>query len=180
MHRFQKNYLLWYDSAASDQPKVSQTLNTFLRDAAVQTKCESPALNVQRLRLIKSPAEIELMRQTCRIASKAINKTIQKTRPNDSEHHMFARVDYYCRMNDANYLAYPPVVASGRNATTIHYINNTQLSKAGELVLMDAGCEYGGYTSDITRTWPVSGDFNPVQRVLYEVILTVQRELIGE
>lgn len=57
----------------------------------------------------------------------------------DSEHHIFARVDYYCRMNGASYLAYPPVVASGRNATTIHYINNSQTTGAEDLVLMDAG-----------------------------------------
>lgn len=60
----------------------------------------------------------------------------------DSEHHMFARVDYYCRMNGASHLAYPPVVASGQNATTIHYINNSQTASANDLVLMDAGKKF--------------------------------------
>lgn len=83
-------------------------------------------------------------------------------------------------MLNASYLAYPPVVASGNNATTIHYINNNQITKDGEMILMDAGCEYGGYTSDITRTWPINGKFTPAQRVLYEVLLTVQKELIGK
>lgn len=170
--------MLWYDSLTSDQPKVTQTVNLFAKQLN-QIAAESPTINIHRIRLIKSSAEIELMRKTCEIASKAINKTIRKSKPNDTEHQMFARVDYYCRMNGASYLAYPPVVATGRNATTIHYINNTQVSKAGELILMDAGCEYGGYTSDITRTWPINGEFSTVQRVLYEVILAVQKEMIG-
>lgn len=165
----------------SDQPKVTQTINSFLNQQQItKTNAESPTANIHRIRLIKSIAEIELMRKTCQIASTAINKTMQKSKPGDTEHKMFARVDYYCRMMDASYLAYPPVVATGRNATTIHYINNTQVSKAGELVLMDAGCEYGGYTSDITRTWPINGEFTAVQRVLYEVILAVQKEAIGK
>lgn len=102
-------------------------------------------------------------------------------------------------MNGASYLAYPPVVATGPNATTIHYINNTQTTGPTDLVLMDAGkshrllsaqnfffaiskyppgCEYGGYTSDITRTWPISGSFTQSQLVLYEIVHTVQKELI--
>lgn len=171
--------MVWYDSVISDQSKVSQIISLYLKTIN-QQNAESPTKNIHQIRLIKSAAEIELMRKTCRIASKAINKTIRKSKPGDTEHQMFARVDYYCRMNDATYLAYPPVVATGRNATTIHYINNTQISNAGELVLMDAGCEYGGYTSDITRTWPINGEFTTIQRILYEVILTVQKELIGK
>lgn len=91
---------------------------------------------------------------------------------------MFARVDYKCRMAGASFLAYPPVVAAGQNATIIHYVQNSQLAKSGEMILMDAGCEYGGYSSDITRTWPVNGQFTDPQRVLYEVIHTLQRDLL--
>lgn len=119
------------------------------------------------------------MRKTCRIASECINETMRDTKPGDSEHHIFARVDYKCRMQNASFLAYPPVVASGNNATTIHYISNSQLTKEGDMVLMDAGCEYGGYSSDITRTWPVSGKFNPHQQILYEVISHLQKDLIN-
>lgn len=120
------------------------------------------------------------MRRTCAIASAAINETMRETRPDlDTEHQVFARVDYKCRMAGANRLAYPPVVAAGRNATIIHYVQNTQLVRAGEMVLMDAGCEYGGYSSDITRTWPAGGRFSDAQRVLYEVVWQLQHELIG-
>ena len=67
-------------------------------------------------------------------------------------------------MLGAQFLAYPPVVAAGNNANTIHYIQNTGLVGQGDMVLMDAGCEYHGYTSDITRTWPISGSFSDPQR----------------
>ncbi|KAL5012065.1 hypothetical protein ScPMuIL_010616 [Solemya velum] len=76
-------------------------------------------------------------------------------------------------------LAYPPVIAGGNRANTIHYINNNQIVADGELVLMDAGCEFHGYASDITRTWPVSGKFTSSQRVLYDVVLAVQEKCIG-
>jgi Xaa-Pro aminopeptidase len=81
-------------------------------------------------------------------------------------------------MNGASMLAYPPVVASGKNATTIHYINNTQIVRDGDMVLLDAGCEYAHYSSDITRTWPINGKFTDPQRVLYEIVLNVQKDLI--
>lgn len=64
---------------------------------------------------------------------------MRESKPGDSEHHIFARVDYHCRMDNASFLAYPPVVAGGKNATTIHYISNSQVVKDGEMVLMDAG-----------------------------------------
>lgn len=94
---------------------------------------------MHRQRVIKSPSEIQLMRKTCEIASNAINQTMRDSKPGDSEHHVFARVDYYSRMNNASFLAYPPVVAAGNNANAIHYIYNSQIVKDGEMVLMDAG-----------------------------------------
>lgn len=71
------------------------------------------------------------------------------------------------------------MVAGGNNCTTIHYINNSQIVNDGQLVLMDAGCEYGGYTSDITRTWPISRSFTDSQRVLYELVLNLQQDMFG-
>lgn len=91
------------------------------------------------MRLYKSPAEQELMKKTCLIACKAIKSTIKNSKPGDNESQIFARVDYECRMNGAEYLAYPPVVAGGNRANIIHYINNNQIVKDGEMVLMDAG-----------------------------------------
>lgn len=128
---------VFYDEAADTQPSLTRTLRTHMSTASAHLK--SPTQLLHELRVIKSPAEIELMRKTCRIAAAAVNRTMQESRPGDSEHHINARVDFHCRMSDASFLAYPPVVAAGQNANTIHYIVNTQVVQDGELVLMDAG-----------------------------------------
>lgn len=91
------------------------------------------------LRLIKSPAEQKLMQESCNIASAAIARAMAVSSPGITEHQLFATVDYESRMRGAEILAYPPVVAAGNNATIIHYINNTQQTKPGDMVLMDAG-----------------------------------------
>ncbi|KAJ6637107.1 Xaa-Pro aminopeptidase 3 [Pseudolycoriella hygida] len=176
--KFGRIDFLWYDNKC-DQPTITEQINSIVSRTSAKLT-EALTLFIHKQRVIKSESEIKLMRKTCEIASEAINKTIRTSKPGDSEHHIFATVDYHCRMNGASYLAYPPVVASGSNATTIHYINNSQIVNPMDLVLMDAGCEYGGYTSDITRTWPISGSFTQPQLVLYEIIHTVQKELISK
>ncbi|XP_067640634.1 xaa-Pro aminopeptidase 3 [Eurosta solidaginis] len=167
---------VWFDVPSSNQSSITADVQQI---AGGLQEIKSPLVFIQSMRLFKSDCEQELMRRTCQIASRAINEVISESKPGLSEHHLFAAVDYKCRMKNASFLAYPPVVASGNNATTIHYISNTQLTKSGEMVLMDAGCEYGAYTSDITRTWPIDGNFTQPQKVLYDVILQLQKELIG-
>uniref|UniRef100_D3TND4 Xaa-pro aminopeptidase n=1 Tax=Glossina morsitans morsitans TaxID=37546 RepID=D3TND4_GLOMM len=175
----QQKPLIWYDSRVSDLPQLNKQIVNVLDTTKSQEQLLSPIGLVHGMRLIKSPAEQDLMRRTCQIASEAINDVMRCTKPGHSEHHIFAMIDYQCRLRNASYLAYPPVVASGANATTIHYIENSQLTKSGDLVLMDAGCEYGGYTSDITRTWPVNGEFSEPQKILYDIVLELQKELIN-
>ncbi|KAK3920238.1 Xaa-Pro aminopeptidase 3 [Frankliniella fusca] len=174
-------FMLWYDFRQPIDLKVHQILSSFVSDVAqsVAKMWMSPRKLVHELRVIKSPAEQVLMRKSCQIASKAIETTIASSHPGISEHELFATVDYHSRMNGAEYLAYLPVVAGGERANIIHYINNSQIINDGELVLMDAGCEYHSYSSDITRTWPVSGKFSPKQREVYEALLSVQVELIS-
>jgi intermediate cleaving peptidase 55 len=89
-----------------------------------------------------------------------------------------AKFDYTTSLLGATRPAYVPVVASGPSALTIHYTSNDLLLEPGSLVLFDAGCEYAGYASDITRTFPVDGSFTPAQRDLYEAVLTVERTLV--
>lgn len=133
-----RDTLIWYDQNASELADVTASVGASAA-LTVANGTESPTVFVHRERLIKSPAEIQLMRRTCDIAATAINRTMHESQPGDSEHHIFARVDYHTRMANASFLAYPPVVAGGANATTIHYINNTQIVNDGQLVLMDAG-----------------------------------------
>ncbi|XP_075226557.1 xaa-Pro aminopeptidase 3 isoform X2 [Lycorma delicatula] len=170
--------VLWYDYLNAVNTEVHSVMTSVIDGANGKQIWESPRYFTHQLRLIKSPVEQRLMQESCNIASTAVSKAMAVTRPGITEHQLFATVDYESRMKGAEILAYPPVVAAGNNATIIHYINNTQQTQSGDMVLMDAGCEYHGYVSDITRTWPVDGKFTDPQRVLYEIILALQLELI--
>ncbi|CAJ0756726.1 16020_t:CDS:10 [Entrophospora sp. SA101] len=114
---------------------------------------------IQDLRLVKSDSEIKLMKKA-----------------GLSEHDLYAKIDFECRIRGAQFLAYVPVVACGINALTMHYVRNDMPLRDGELVLMDAGGEYYGYASDITRTWPVNGRFTQPQKELYEAVLKLCTE----
>jgi Xaa-Pro aminopeptidase len=85
-----------------------------------------------------------------------------------------ATVDYAFRSRGAAGPSYPSIIASGPNAATLHYINNDRAMRTGELLLIDAGCEYGFYASDVTRTFPIGARFTPLQRDLYEIVLEAQ------
>ncbi|XP_018576611.1 probable Xaa-Pro aminopeptidase 3 isoform X2 [Anoplophora glabripennis] len=172
-----KNLMLWYDFLTPVQNSVHKVISDYISDSRNQ-KCDNPKSFIHRLRLYKSPAEIALMQKSCDITAKAFKEAMSSSKPCLGENQIFAEIDYRCRMQGAEYLAYPPVVAGGSRATIIHYINNNQLINDGEMVLVDAGCEYHGYSSDVTRTWPVNGKFTPQQREIYEVVYSVQEELI--
>lgn len=95
-----------------------------------------------------------------------------------TESSLVAHFEYITSLAGSPRAAYVPVVASGPSALTIHYTSNSLPLNSGDLVLLDAGCEYGGYASDITRTWPVSGTFTSAQRDLYEAVLRVEKDCI--
>lgn len=119
------------------------------------------------------------MQEAGRITAQAFRRTMAFSRGDVDESVLFAKFDFENRIHGANFLAYPPVVAGGNRANTLHYINNNQIIKDGEMVLLDGGCEYFGYVSDITRTWPVNGRFNAAQAELYEAVLEVQRSCLS-
>ncbi|XP_063983460.1 xaa-Pro aminopeptidase 3-like isoform X1 [Diachasmimorpha longicaudata] len=172
---------LWYENKEIIQTEVHRKIAQVIKTTGYNIKnVFSPKTLFHKIRLIKSTSEVELMRESCRIGSKAIARTIQTSKPGMTEHQIFATVDYECRMRGAEYLAYLPVVAGGNNANVIHYVANNQVVEDGRMVLMDAGCEYHGYSSDITRTWPINGTFSDPQRVLYEIVLEVQKTLINQ
>ncbi|XP_022108080.1 probable Xaa-Pro aminopeptidase 3 isoform X1 [Acanthaster planci] len=133
---------------------------------------------LQSQRVIKSPAEQNLMQTSASVAANAIKDVMEFSQPGINESILYAKLDYSCRIRGAEFLAYPPVIAGGNRANTLHYISNNQEILNNELVLMDAGCEYHGYASDITRTWPVNGRFTDPQAQLYQAILDVQKDCI--
>ncbi|KAH9271122.1 hypothetical protein BASA83_006664 [Batrachochytrium salamandrivorans] len=134
---------------------------------------------IDSIRLFKSQAEVALMREAGRISGRAFVKAMRYTSPGVTEHQISAILEYESKMMGASGLAYVPVVASGKNSLTLHYVQNQQILRDGDLVLVDAGAEYGGYASDITRTWPVNGKFSQGQKHIYEIVLEVQKRLIS-
>ncbi|VDP14968.1 unnamed protein product [Soboliphyme baturini] len=140
----------------------------------------NPNKAIQEMRWVKSEAEMKLMRKASLIGCQALTETMRYSTMTNEESHLNAKMDFECRCLGADRLAYPPVVAGGNRANTIHYLDANQRVLPGELLLMDAGCEVGGYVSDITRTWPISGRFNPHQAALYECLLEVQQLIIAK
>ncbi|OCH84592.1 hypothetical protein OBBRIDRAFT_741300 [Obba rivulosa] len=136
------------------------------------------APEVGRLRAIKSAHEQRVMRAAADISADAHTRVMRFTIPNMPEYEIAAHFEYLCARAGAQRPAYVPVVASGANARIIHYTANNQLVRDGELVLIDAGCEYNGYASDITRTFPVSGKFSEPQKALYSAVLAAQKQLV--
>ncbi len=130
------------------------------------------------LRLVKSPAELRLMRQAASISAAAHCQAMQACRPGLTEADLEAELLYSFRRGGAREAAYESIVAAGENACTLHYVRNSDPLRTGDLVLIDAGCEYLGYAADITRTFPASGKFTDLQRDLYELVLAAQHAAI--
>lgn len=125
------------------------------------------------MRLYKSRAELDLMRHSARIAVAAHERAMRFTRPGRMEYEVMAELIHEFRRNDAD-TSYHPIVGGGENACILHYHENSEELRDGDLLLIDAGCEYEMYASDITRTFPVNGRFSPEQRAVYEIVLEAQ------
>ncbi|GAA5963248.1 hypothetical protein JCM3765_005775 [Sporobolomyces pararoseus] len=144
------------------------------------------AREVERLRLIKSRAEVMVMKRAADISSQAHSDVMRlcgtassSTKRNLTENSLVSKFEYTTSSLGSPRPAYVPVCASGENALTIHYIANNQPLKQGDMVMLDAGCEFGGYASDITRTFPVSGRFSSAQKALYSSVLRIHRKLLS-
>lgn len=135
--------------------------------------------SLHELRLRKSRTELSLMRRAARISAGAHRALMRHCRPGLNEADLEALFLYECARAGARHQAYPPIVAGGAHACTLHYTANDAELREGDLVLIDAGCELAGYASDITRTFPVSGRFSAPQRRLYELVLEAQRAAIA-
>ncbi len=147
----------------------------------VHTPHEFVALDhlLHDMRLYKSRAEVTAMRRSAKVAVKAHQRAMQMIRPGLYEYEVEAEFRHEFRRNDA-LVSYSPIVGSGPNACTLHYVDNDRMLEDGELILIDAGCELDYYASDITRTLPVSGRFSAEQRAVYEVVLAAQLAAIDK
>ena len=158
--------------------QVTQLLNS-VRDR-VRTGVSAPdeVVDVRgtldEMRLVKDDHEIALMRRAAAISSAAHRRAMEKTRPGWFEYQVEAELLHEFLREGSQAVAYPSIVASGPNACVLHYRDNNREMAPGELLLIDAGCEYRGYASDITRTFPVSGKFSGPQKDIYELVLAAQ------
>lgn len=150
-----------------------------LRKGARQRLCAPPTISdwrpwLHEMRLFKSAEEIAVMRKAGEISARAHVRAMEKCRPGMYEYQLEAEILHEFARSGARYPAYNTIVGGGENGCILHYTENESRLEAGQLVLIDAGCEYLGYAGDISRTFPVNGKFSPQQRAVYEIVLASQ------
>jgi Xaa-Pro aminopeptidase len=174
-------YYSWGNSRLSAM--VSEWLATMRKRSRQGVIAPSQLLQLDELtyemRLIKSAAEQDMMRQAAKISAKAHVRAIEECKPGVMEYHLDAHIQHCFAMNNCPQAAYPSIVGGGKNACILHYISNDQSLVDGELVLIDAGAEYQYYAGDITRTFPVNGRFSEEQAAIYNLVLKANLECIA-
>jgi len=131
---------------------------------------------LQRLRSIKESEELDLIQEACNITEKGYRRALSFVKPGVMEYEIEAEFAHEFLRNRSKGFAYTPIIASGNNANVLHYIENNQQCKAGELILLDVGAEYANYSSDMTRMVPISGRFSNRQKEVYNAVLRVKNE----
>lgn len=126
---------------------------------------------VHEMRLFKSPEEVEVMRKAGEISALAHTRAMQVCRPGMYEYQLEGEIQHEFNRHGARFPSYNTIVGGGENGCILHYTENESELRDGDLVLIDAGCEYRGYAGDITRTFPVNGKFTPAQRAIYDIVL---------
>ncbi len=131
---------------------------------------------LQQIRSIKESEEIDLIQKACDITEKGFRRILNFVKPNVMEYEIEAEFAHEFLRNRSKGFAYTPIIASGKNANVLHYIQNNQPCNAGDLILLDVGAEYANYSSDMTRMVPVSGRFSIKQKEIYNAVLRVKNE----
>lgn len=134
---------------------------------------------MKQIRLKKDPEEIELMKEASDITAKAFKRILKFVKAGVTEYQVEAEITHEFLWHKANGHAYPPIIASGKNACVLHYIDNNQTCQDGDLLLMDFGAEYANYAADCSRTIPVNGKFTARQKECYEAVLRVMKKAIS-
>jgi len=170
-----------YHSVLRDDP-LAQRLLALIRGAQAgrprsgtgPSAIRDPAEVLHEMRLRKEPEELDCMRRAITIACEAHREAMRTAQPGMSEFELEALVDFTFRRRGATGPAYPSIVASGPNATILHYVDNHRVLGDDELLLIDAGAEHAGYCADVTRTFPVGRRYTGPQRTLYDAVLAAQ------
>ena len=160
----------------SDKKLLNKAIPYDQRSGEFSKAKVNPILPIlSEMRLIKTNSEIDALRKACEITTKGHVKAMQKTKPGMFEYQVAAELEKVFFNEGAERLGYPSIVAGGTNACTLHYSTNRDELKEETLLLIDAGAEYEMYSSDVTRTFPVSGKFSPEQKDVYNEVLNAQK-----
>ena len=149
------------------------------RGFSTPVRLEDPGSLLHELRLHKSADELSRQRRACEISREAHAEAMRYARPGMAEYEVQAVIEFVSRLHGSPRNGYPSIVASGPNACILHYTENRRLMQDGDLLLIDAGCEWGYHSADITRTFPVNGRFTAPQRAVYEIVLEAQLAAIA-
>ncbi|MBT68017.1 MAG: Xaa-Pro aminopeptidase [Thiotrichales bacterium] len=175
-----KGSVIYFDAPGSGGWKDNSSTNTHNQQICSLFESSLKPLNpfISEMRLIKDKEEVKNMQDAADLASEAHLNAMRAALPGLYEHNIASIFDSYFRNGNSEH-SYPPIVASGENACILHYTENNQELKDGDLLLIDVGCEINGYASDITRTFPINGKFSEPQREIYEVVLNAQKSAIN-
>ena len=164
-----------YRSAVETETREDRFIKKWKAQYPAHTVAKSNPI-LQRIRSIKETEEIDLIQQACNITEKGFRRLLSFVKPNVMEYEVEAELIHEFVRNRSKGFAYTPIIASGNNANVLHYIENNQQCKAGDLLLLDVAAEYANYSSDLTRTIPVSGRYSERQKAVYNAVLRVKNE----
>ncbi|MGY8941836.1 MAG: aminopeptidase P N-terminal domain-containing protein [Flavobacteriales bacterium] len=172
----------------NDNPhtRASRVVETRTDRENAKLRAEYPTYEIERsapilfsLRAIKSPEEVEQMQRACDITKAGFERVLQFVKPGVIEYEIEAEFMHEFLRRGSRGFAYTPIIGSGFNACVLHYIENSNECKAGDVILIDVGAEYGNYAADMTRCIPVSGKFTDRQRDVYNAVLSVMRDAMN-
>lgn len=168
------------DPVTGFQLNVDKEFKKDLSTRFPQLKIKSNQSEVAKLRGVKSSDEIKLIRKAIDATTTAHIEAIKSCLPGMYEYQLQAVIEYCFKQAGAEYTGFPSIIGSGPNSTILHYEDNCRRMNDGDLVVMDIGAEYHGYTGDVTRTIPVNGKFSPEQREIYTLVYKAQQEAIKQ
>ena len=168
---------LYYAAGGDDafSKKLLEAWNATNANAAAPRPAADASPVTAALRLVKDEVEKALLRKACAISAEAHTAAMRETSAGRHEYDLKAVMVGLCLSRGAARMAYPPIVASGRNSVILHHERDDKKLEDGEMIVNDTGCEYGLYASDVTRSYPVSGRFSPAQKQIYEIVLAAQK-----
>jgi Xaa-Pro aminopeptidase len=165
-----------HSRATSEVETQTDRMNSWCKKTYSSKEFKKIAAEMHELRSVKHKIEIDLLQKACNITESGFKRVLQFVKPGVKEYEIEAEYMHEFLRNRSKGFAYEPIIASGRNACVLHYIDNNQACKNGDLILMDVGAEYANYASDMTRCIPVNGRFSDRQKQVYNSVLKVMKE----